>query len=235
MTTELLRDIGLWLILAWPLLVALPGVYRRLPQPWLLALAPAAVLVATGGTAALDMPWIVFGSGLELDSGRRWLLGMTLLLWLLAGHHLARRAPARAPGMHTLLLITFSGQTGMILASEPVGFLCFATLLSYGFYGLLVQGADAAALRAARVYITLVILADLLLFEALLLAAYLQGTARFEGFDFRLEGEAAGLYTALVLIAFLLKAGAWPLLLWVTAALRTAPVPARLLLAGGRW
>ncbi|BAZ92852.1 formate hydrogenlyase subunit 3/Multisubunit Na+ /H+ antiporter, MnhD subunit [Thiohalobacter thiocyanaticus] len=233
--TELLQDIGLWLILAWPLLVALPGVSRHLPQPWLLALAlaPAALILITPGAAALDMPWIVFGSGLELDAGRRWLLGMSLLLWLAAGRLTARLDPLQRPATYTLLLITFSGQTGMILASEPVGFLCFSTLLGYGFFGLLVQGGGAGALRAARLYIVALILADLLLFEALLLAAYLQETQRFAGFDYRLEGDPATLYSGLVLLAFLLKAGIWPLHIWVTAALRTAAPPARLLLMGG--
>ncbi|MAT65446.1 MAG: hypothetical protein CMN57_07350 [Gammaproteobacteria bacterium] len=231
--TELLQGIGLWLILAWPLLVALPDVYRHLPQPWLLALAPAALLLITTDAATLDMPWIVFGSGLELDSGRRWLLGMSLLLWLAAGRLAARLDPLRQPATFTLLLITFSGQVGMILASEPVGFLCFSTLLGYGFFGLLVQGGGAGARRAARLYIAALILADLLLFEALLLAAYLQEAQRFAGFDHRLEGETAALYSGLVLLAFLLKAGIWPLHAWVTAALRTAAPPARLLLMGG--
>lgn len=231
--SELLQDIGLWLILAWPLLVALPGVYRHLPLPYPLALAPAAVMLVTTGAAQLDMPWIVFGSGLMLDSERRWLLGMTLLLWLAAGRQAGRLDPARQPATFTLLLITFSGQLGMILASEPVGFLCFSTLLGYGFFGLLVQGGGADSLRVARLYITALILADLLLFEALLLAAYLQETLRFDGFDFQLQGDSAGLYGALVLGAFLLKAGSWPLHAWITGALRTAPPPARLLLAGG--
>lgn len=231
--SELLQDIGLWLILAWPLLVALPGVYRHLPRPWLLALAPAAVILVTPGAAQLDLPWIVFGSGLMLDGDRRWLLGMTLLLWLAAGRQATRLDPARQPATFTLLLITFSGQLGMILASEPVGFLCFSTLLGYGFFGLLVQGAGADSLRVARLYIALLILADLLLFEALLLAAYMQETLRFDDFDFRLQGDSAGLYGTLVLGAFLLKAGVWPLHAWVAGALRTAPPPARLLLAGG--
>ena len=231
--SELLQNIGLWLILAWPLLVALPGVYRHLPRPYALALAPAAVMLITPGAAELDMPWIVFGSGLMLDGERRWLLGMTLLLWLAAGRRAARLDPPRQPATFTLLLITFSGQLGMILASEPVGFLCFSTLLGYGFFGLLVQGGGADALRVARLYIAVLILADLLLFEALLLAAYLQEVPRFDDFDFRLPGDSAGLYGALVLIAFLLKAGIWPLHAWVTGALRTAPSPARLLLAGG--
>ncbi|HSH28421.1 MAG TPA: hypothetical protein VK971_00830 [Thiohalobacter sp.] len=231
--TELLQGIGLWLVLAWPLLVALPGVYRHLPQPYLLALAPAALLLTTTDAATLDMPWIVFGSGLELDTGRRWLLGMSLLLWLAAGRLTARLDRLRQPVTFTLLLITFSGQVGMILASEPVGFLCFSTLLGYGFFGLLVQGGDAGALRAARLYIAALILADLLLFEALLLAAYLQEAQRFVGFDYRLEGSPAVLYSGLVLLAFLLKAGIWPLHAWVTAALRTAAPPSRLLLMGG--
>lgn len=231
--SELLQDIGLWLILAWPLLVALPGIYRHLPRPYLLALAPAAVILVTTGAAQLDLPWIVFGSGLMLDTERRWLLGMTLLLWLAAGRQATRLAPAQQPATFSLLLITFSGQLGMILASEPVGFLCFSTLLGYGFFGLLVHGGGADSLRVARLYIALLILADLLLFEALLLAAYMQETLRFDDFDFQLQGDSAGLYGALVLTAFLLKAGVWPLHAWVTGALRTAPPPARLLLAGG--
>ncbi|RRQ21757.1 proton-conducting transporter transmembrane domain-containing protein [Thiohalobacter thiocyanaticus] len=231
--SELLQDVGLWLILAWPLLVALPGVYRHLPRPWLLALTPAAVILVTTGAAELDMPWVVFGSGLMLDGDRRWLLGMSLLLWLAAGRQAARLDPAQQQATFTLLLLTFSGQLGMILASEPVGFLCFSTLLGYGFFGLLVHGGGADSRRVARLYIVVLILADLLLFEALLLAAYMQETPRFDDFDFPLQGDSTGLYAALVLTAFLLKAGIWPLHAWVTGALRTAPPPARLLLAGG--
>lgn len=220
----------LWLAVLWPLLLALPGRHRHLRAARYLALLPALVLLVWPGQAALQLPWLLFGAGLGIDSNSRWLLGAVLVVWVVAIHLLRAGPQGSAPGETTVSLLTLSGSLGVVLATDLSTFFVFATLMGYAFYGLLVQHADA---RAARRYVMLLVLADLALFESLLLAAFATSDLRYAAVHQSLSSQpGAAVYLWMVLLGFVLKAGLWPAHAWLFACYSSATRPLKTLLAG---
>ena len=217
-----------------PLLLALPALRSHIPRPCHFALLPAVVLLAVPADIFIELPWLLFGTGLGMDGPGRLLLLMSVLLW--AGAASLLRAPGeRAVDSRftTLFLLTLAGNLGVILSTELVGFFAFATLMGYGFYGLLVADGDESARRAGRIYLGSLILADLLLFEALLLVAATTADLSFGGVQQAIaRSPAPGLYLSMVLAGFALKAAVWPFHFWLPLAFRSAR-PAVALLAAG--
>jgi len=217
-----------------PLLLALPALRSRLSRPCHLALLPAVILLAVPAVFSIEVPWLLLGIGLGIDEVSRWLLAMSVVLWAVAAALLPTPTSQPADNSHaTFFLLTMGGNLGAILATELVGFFAFSTLMSYGFYGLLVDGGDEITRRTGRVYLGFMILADLALFDALLIAAATTGDLEFEAVRHAMaRSSASGLYLTMVLAGFALKAGIWPLHLWLPLAFRSAR-PAVALLLGG--
>jgi len=224
----------LWMAVVWPLLLAIPALHSRLPWPRHLAILPAAVLAVLPGDALLELPWLLFGTGFAIDTGIRWILAMSVVIWLTAA---TVAMPARRdPSYHhttTLFLLTLSGNLGAILTTELVGFFSFSTLMGYGFYGLLINNGDTAVRRAGRLYLIFLIVADLALFEALLLAAATTDDYRYEIVRQAMADNTASLtYLSMVLLSFAFKAAIWPCHLWLLATFRSAPLSRTVLLGG---
>jgi formate hydrogenlyase subunit 3/multisubunit Na+/H+ antiporter MnhD subunit len=217
-----------------PLLLAVPALRSRLYRPCHFALLPAVLLLTVPAVFSIEMPWLLFGTGLGIDGPTRLLLLMSVVLWASAASLLqAPTDQAMDCRSKTLLLLTMAGNLGVILATDLVGFFAFSALLGYGFYGLLVDGGDETARRAGRVYLGFLVLADLLLFEALLIAAETTTDLGFEVVHQAIgHSPASGLYLSMVLAGFALKAGIWPLHFWLPLAFHSAR-PAVALLLGG--
>jgi len=154
-----------------PLLLLLPALRSRLSRPCHLALLPAVMLLVIPEDFSIEIPWLLFGTGLGIDGPSRLLLAMSVVLWIAATFLQAPSGQAGDNRYTSFFLLTMAGNLGAILAIDMVSFFTFSTLMGYGFYGLLVIDGDAAERRAGRVYLGFLILADLLLFEALLIAA----------------------------------------------------------------
>ena len=216
-----------------PLLLLLPALRARLSRPCHLALLPAVMLLAIPENVFIEIPWLLFGTGLGIDGTSRLLLAMSVVLWI-AASFLHTPAGKALDNRDTIFcLLTMAGNLGTILATDMVGFFTFSTLMGYGFYGLLVNAGDARARRAGRVYLGFLIVADLALFEALLIAATTSEDLGFGVVRHALEQSAApGFYLSMVLAGFALKAGIWPLHFWLPLAFRAAR-PAVVLLLGG--
>ena len=105
--------------------------------------------------------------------------------------------------------------------------------MGYGFYGLLSYGTEHAVKRAARVYLFTIVLADLLLFEALLIAGSVTRELDFDTLSQMMsESDSLVLYQSMILLGFSLKAGLWPLSYWLVLAFRSARFEVAILLAG---
>lgn len=219
----------LWVSVLWPLLLALPVLHRRLPHAPHVALLPALALLVLPGHTTIIFPWLLFGAGLSIDHNNRWLLGMLLVIWAVVLHRLrAPRQPATSP-QTTFLLLTLSGNVGVVLATDLTAFFAFGTLLGYGFYGLLAQHADT---RAARWYVVFLILADLALFESLLLAAFASSDLRYMTVHQELSTHTgAAVYLWMVLLGFVIKAGLWPAHIWLFSCYSAVNRPMKMLLA----
>ncbi len=142
----------------YPLLLAFPALRSCLPAPWpcYIALLPAVILLAVPMAFSVDLPWLLFDTGLGIGEASRWLLAMSVVLWAAAATLLQVPTGQSADNrLTTFFLLTLAGNLGAILATDLVGFFAFSTLMGYGFYGLLVNGGNQAARRAGRVYLGL--------------------------------------------------------------------------------
>jgi len=215
-----------------PLLLAFPALGSRLSRPCHLALLPAVILLAVPMDFSIEAPWLLFGTGLGIGEESRLLLATAVVLWAVAATWLHTPTGQAADNRHTtFFLLTMAGNLGAILATDLVGFFTFSTLMGYGFYGLLVGDGDGTVRRAGRVYLVFLILADLALFEALLIAVATTEDLGFESVRQAMaQSDSLGLYLSTILLGFALKAGVWPLHFWLPLVFRsTRPAVAPLL------
>ena len=221
-----------------PLLLAFPVLRSRLSRSCLLALLPAVMLLLIPTDFSVEVPWLLFGGGFGIDGASRWLLAMAVVLWAAAATFLQAPAGQAADNRLTVIfLLTMAANLGAILATDVVVFFTCSSLLGYGFYGLLVAGGDAAVRRAGRIYLGFMIVADLILFEALLIAAATTGDLDFAAVRHTIAlsqdgAPVSGWYVSMVLAGFALKAGIWPLHFWLPLTFRSVR-PAVTLLLGG--
>ncbi len=201
-----------------PLLLAFPALRSALPWPCHVALLPALLLLVLPTGHSIDLPWLLLGSGLGIAGGmERSLLAASVLLWAVAAGRL-KRHPVEAP-FTTAFLLTMAGSLGALLATGLAGFFAFSVLMGYGFYALLVTGADRRRWRAARTYLILLVLADLALFEALLIAAAASRELEFPTVHQAVAQSPSLLfYLSMVWIGFAARAGLWPLHFWLRPA-----------------
>jgi formate hydrogenlyase subunit 3/multisubunit Na+/H+ antiporter MnhD subunit len=231
---EILSALLLLLTPLLPIALAFPPLRSRISHPCYIALLPAIILLAVPPVAPIELPWLLFGSGFGIDGASRWLLAMSVVIWAAAATLLPTTGNHATDNRFTVFfLLTMAGSLGAIVATDMVGFFSFSALMGYAFYGLLVAGGDETARRAGRIYISFMIVADLLLFEALLIADATTSEMGFEVVRHALSrSPSPGLYVSLVLAGFALKAGFWPLHSWLPLAFRSAR-PAVALLVGG--
>lgn len=215
-----------WLILIplLPLLV-LPGLWWPRYRSLFLSLAPwspfpALLLALDGRGAAIELPWVLLGLRLQLDSIGQVFLLFTALLWWIAGLYARKYFASREEQRRffAFYLPAMAGNLGLILAQDLFSFLSFYTLMSFASYGLVIHRGDREARRAGTVYLILVLIGEVLLFNGLLL--YDSG------------GESVSILTALLFVGFGIKAGALPLHVWLPLAHPAAPTPASAVLSG---
>ena len=224
----------LWIVVVWPLLLAIPAIHSRLPWPRHLALLPALILLLFAANVSVELPWLLFGTGFAINDDSRWILAMTIIIWLtVASIDKARNHKPGDKRTSTFFQLTLAGNLGALLSTELVGFFCFSTLMGYGFYALLMEGGDAKQRRAGRIYLLFLILADLALFEALLLAAYSTDKLHYLSVHQAMPGSGSSqFYFWMAFVGFAFKAGIWPAHVWLSATYRSAAVSRTLLLAG---
>lgn len=197
---------------AWPLALALALTLpplRRAALPlarW--SGLPALLIAIAAPPTELSLPGLLLGASLQLDDTGRWMLAAVALLWLLGGWlagdwlRTARRAAAFLLAMTGALWLPVTGDLPSVLAAS--------VLATYPLYALLGGG------RGARVLLISVVIADLLLLEALLLLA--KGGTGLDFMSLRAaltETHERAVVLALLLIGFGVKAGVAGLSYWL--------------------
>ncbi|MCC5826737.1 proton-conducting transporter membrane subunit [Alkalimonas sp.] len=156
--------------------------------------------------------------------------GFTLLLWLCAGLYSFSTINQRKVLYWSSFSLAMVGNLLLLLAQDVLGFYLGFALMSLSAYGLVIHSGKGAARRAGRLYLQLAIFGELLLFAALLL--------RVDAADGALaisDLQAAALTPltlSLLLLGFGLKAGFFPLHIWLPQAHPAAPAPASAVLSG---
>ncbi|AHK78504.1 NADH-ubiquinone oxidoreductase [Ectothiorhodospira haloalkaliphila] len=207
---------------------ARPFIWRLMPLAALPALLLALLAPVPLGVRG---DWLLMGASFGLDEVSRLFLGFTALLWIAAGAA-AREWFSGTPGERgfaVCFLLAMTGNLGLIIAQDALGFYAFFALMSFASYGLVVQARSQAAFEAGRLYIAFVILGELALFAGLALAASEAGSRLLA--DLR-SAELSGLSASLLLLGFSVKLGIMPLHFWLPPAHGAAPVPASAVLSG---
>ena len=227
--------ITLWMAVILPLLLSMPSLHSRLPWPRHLAIIPAAGLTVIPVDVSLNIPWLLYGTGFAIDENVRWILGAVVVIWFAAAT-ISSPSKEKVSSNYstTLYLLTLTGSLGVLLTTDLVGFFSFSTLMGYGFYGLLIQDGSKSLQRAGRVYLYILIVADIALFEALLLVAFTTEHFQFEMARQTMSAiSSSPVYLYMVVIGFALKTATWPFYFWLTAAFNSGSRAIALLLIAG--
>lgn len=207
------------------------GRYRILPWLWLTTV-PALVAVAWPPDAfAITMAWpdAIWGAN---DLVTRGWLGFTALLWACASVFAAgslRQDPHRLR-FWGFWLLALSGNFLLVIAQDGLSFYVGFTMMSLAAYGLVVHFGGPLPRRAGRLYLQLAVTGEMLIFAGLLMRAHGAGGALdFESWQ---TVPLEPLTLVLLLVGFGLKAGFWPLHVWLPLAHPAAPSPASAVLSG---
>jgi len=224
-----------WLILAsilTPLTLVALGAFRTfrrwLPALCLAAPAPALAVALAWPETTVNLPWIMLDSRLTLDALGRTFLTLFAVLYAVAAWHsfFYLRRKERRQSYAVVFLLAMAGNFGVALAGDVVTFYAFFALMSFSAYGLVAHDREPASMRAARVYLVLVVVGELALFGGAVLSAAETGT------DFGASFQPPPLGLALVGLAFAVKAGLVPTHFWLPLAHPAAPAPASAVLSG---
>lgn len=199
--------------------------------PW--AIAPT-ILLAVAGPAAgvVDIPWLLLGTTLQIDSVGRPLLLVAGILYTAAAVVIATVGIERAPALTAFLLFSFVGNSGVLVAADVVTFYLSFAVMSFAAYGLVLHERTDFARRAGRIYLVLTVVSEACILAALLLVTFAGGRMLANAPAAVASSESTGLIVGLLLIGFGVKAGTVPLHVWLPLAHPAAPPAASAVLSG---
>jgi multicomponent K+:H+ antiporter subunit D len=145
----------------------------------------------------------------------------------------------RRVGVHfyPLFLFLMMGVNGAFLTGDLFNLFVFFEVLLAASYGLALHGSGAARVEASLHYIVVNLVASLLFLIGVSLIYGSSGTlnlAHLAQLVSTRHGDGAGLLDAgvgILLVAFLIKAGAWPLCFWLPRTYAAAPAPSAAMFA----
>lgn len=158
-------------------------------------------------------------------------LGTAALVFSIARWHHA------GPQFHSLVHCLLAGLNGAFLTGDLFNLFVFFELLLVASYGLALHGSGAARVRSSLHYIVVNLVASLLFLIGVSLMYGIAGTLNMADLALRLprvSQEDRALFeigAAALGVAFLVKAGMWPLGFWLPPAYAAASAPAGALFA----
>ncbi len=214
----------------------------RIGRPLVPRLAPWAALPALLAAVllppefSLRLSWLMLGADFGLGGviGRLFLT-FTALLWGVSGLFAAAylREPSGRGRFFVYFLLAMAGNIGLVMSLDVTGFYLFFALMSFSSYGLVAHEGTAAAVRAGRVYMALVIVGEVSLFSAIAYAAADAGATGFAPVRAALvHAPDRDLIMMLAFIGLGIKAGVLGLHVWLPLAHPVAPTPGSAVLSG---
>jgi len=131
-----------------------------------------------------------------------------------------------------LLLLTEGALLGVLMSASLMGLFLFFELLAVLSYLLIIHEEDSNAMLAGAKYLYMTIGAGLAIFYGLVVTYYLAGRTDFiaGGYISASPLAASGLFA--FLLGFGIKAGMFPLHIWLPDAYSAAPAPVSAILSG---
>lgn len=156
---------------------------------------------------------------------------LAALLVLAAMVYAIARWDRADPRFHALFLLLLAGVNGAFLTGDIFNLFVFFEMLLAASYGLALNGGGRRRMNAGLHYITINIVASMLLLIAIAIVYGVTGTLNIAAIA-RLAPELGGsarhsfrLAAALLGVAFLTKAAIWPLGFWLTRTYAAAIPP----------
>lgn len=178
-----------------------------------------------------------FGIVLVADRLAALMLGLTAVLGLCAWVYATARWDRAGSHFHPLFQLQLMGLNGAFLTGDLFNLFVFFEILLTASYGLMLHGSGKRRVGAGLHYIGVNLIASFLLLIAIALLYGLTGTLNLADLAVRallLQGSERQLFNAAAAIlgvAFLIKAAAWPLNFWLPNAYAEACAPVAALFA----
>lgn len=225
----------LWLaVIASPTLAALA--LWRWPEAtqrwiWVACLPAFAASLLPPPMLALGPLWPGAAWGAENNITQAW-LGFSAVLWACASRFAVHDLTGvRKAGRFWLFwLLAMTGNFLLIMAQDVASFYVGFTMMSLSAYGLIVHLPGAKPRQAGRLYVQLAVLGEMLIYAGIMLRVHEAGGTLMLA-DLQ-DLSASPLAAALLLIGFGIKAGFWPLHVWLPLAHPAAPAAASAVLSG---
>ncbi len=178
-----------------------------------------------------------FGIVLVVDRLSALMLVLTSILGFTAMIYALARWDRAGPRFHALFLLLLMGVNGAFLTGDIFNLFVFFEVLLAASYGLVLHGSGVVRIKASLHYVTINVATSLLFLIGVSLIYGVTGTLNMADLAARiplvpesdlmlLEGGAA-----ILGIAFLVKAGMWPLSFWLPPTYAAAAPPAAALFA----
>jgi len=221
--------------------------HRRLRSGLALAAAAFLVVIAavllhqTLSADASGRPWVgsyrlgdwaaPFGIVLVVDRLSALMLMLTAVLGFTSLFYALARWDRAGPRFHALFLLLLMGLNGAFLTGDLFNLFVFFEVLLAASYGLVLHGSGRARVSAGLHYITINVATSLLFLIGVSMLYGVTGTLNMADLAVRIPNvpeddvmllEAGA---AILGIAFLVKAGMWPLGLWLPRTYAAAAPP----------
>jgi hydrogenase-4 component B len=203
--------------------------------PWAALPGLAAVIVASNTVTQIELPWLLLGGSYALDATGKIFMLLAALLWSVSGVYTRSyfNQTEEQVRFYRYFLLAMAGNFILVLAQDPLSFYFGFTLMSFASYGLVVFKKNASAFRAGLIYISLVILGEVMLFAALLMATHATDTTIYSAICKNLTVDPNhDIIIILAFVGFGIKAGILGLHVWLPLAHPVAPTPASAVLSG---
>ena len=172
-----------------------------------------------------------FGIVLVVDRLAALMLVLTSMVALAALVYSLAYWESAAPAFHSLFQFLLMGLNGAFLTGDLFNLFVFFEVLLASSYGLLLHGSGAGRVKASLHYVAVNLVASFLFLIGVAMIYGMTGTLNMADLAGRialLAPEDRALFesgAAILGVAFLIKAGVWPLNLWLSATYTAASSP----------
>lgn len=216
--------------------LCIPGTRRWASRFMIIAPLPAlaTALLANGyhtPAVTIWLEWLLMGTRLTLDTTGQIFLLLTAIIWLCAALFATKNDAAIRHRLRFNLcfLLAMAGNIAVTIAADLASFYTSFALMSFAAYGLIVTNDNPDTVRAGRVYITLVIIGEVMLFSAFAAAIHATGSTFIEKWHSTIP---PAMTVPLIILGFGIKLGAIPWHFVLPVTYRSAPYSAVVALAG---
>jgi multicomponent K+:H+ antiporter subunit D len=172
-----------------------------------------------------------FGIVLVVDRFTAMMLALTALVGLAALIYSLANWDRVAPGFHSMFQFLLMGLNGAFLTGDLFNLFVFFEVLLASSYGLLLHGSGPSRVKSGLHYIAVNLTASFLFLIGVAMIYGMAGTLNMADLAVRIEQldpDDRSLFeagAAILGVAFLVKAGIWPLNFWLPTAYSVASPP----------